>query len=112
MAAMILSCIQTVPGRGYRFTPRVAEEGDPEPHRSVAGAPIPDVTDPLADAHLPSPQSVATASSPADIGGTGFGKARLYLVVCAALIAHARYDNNVLRPLITSEDIRPTEKSS
>jgi adenylate cyclase len=33
------SCIQTVPGRGYRFTSRVVEEDGPEPGRPVAGAP-------------------------------------------------------------------------
>jgi DNA-binding winged helix-turn-helix (wHTH) protein len=27
------SCIQTVPGQGYRFTPRVMEEDGPEPDR-------------------------------------------------------------------------------
>jgi adenylate cyclase len=82
------SCIQTVPGRGYRFTARVVEEGRPEPGRPVAGALIPDGTDPLADAHRPSPES----SSPADIGGRGSGNERLYGgiigLLCAALIAH------------------------
>ena len=70
------SCIQTVPGRGYRFTPRVAAEDGP-PGRSVAGAPIPDGASPLADAHL-SPQSAPAASSPADIHGRRSGNGRLY----------------------------------
>jgi adenylate cyclase len=86
------SCIQTIPGRGYRFTPRIMEKDGPEPGRSVAGAPIPDGASLLADAHRPSPQSVPAASSPAEIGGRGSGHARLYGgvigLLCAALIAH------------------------
>jgi adenylate cyclase len=86
------SCIQTVPGRGYRFTPGVVEEDVPEPAGSVAGAPIPDGADPLADAHRPSPESVPVATSPADIRGKGSGSWRLYGSVvgffCAALIGY------------------------
>jgi DNA-binding winged helix-turn-helix (wHTH) protein len=101
------SCIQTVPGRGYRFTPRVVEEDGPEPGRSIPGAPIPDGADSLDDGHLPSPQSAPPPSSPADVGGRGFGKARLYLVVigllCAALIAHG------WQGFRTDTPTRPTE---
>jgi adenylate cyclase len=86
------SCIQTVPGRGYRFTPRAVEEDGPEPVRSIARAPIPDGADSLADSYRPSLQSVPAASSPADIGGRGSGNRRFYGGVvgffCAALIAY------------------------
>jgi adenylate cyclase len=86
------SCIQTVPGRGYRFTPRVFEEDGPQPGRYVAAAPIPVEAHSLADARRPSPESVLAASSPAEIGRRGSGNARLYGAVigflCAALIAY------------------------
>jgi adenylate cyclase len=86
------SCIQTIPGRGYRFTPRIVEEHRPEPDRSVAGAPVPDGADSFADAHCRSPQSALAATSPADIGGRGAGNGRFYGSVvgflCAALIAY------------------------
>jgi adenylate cyclase len=86
------SRIQTVPGRGYRFTPRIVEEDGPESGRSVAGAPVPDRADSLAEAHRPSPESVPAATSPADIGGRGSGNGRFYGGVvgflCAALIAY------------------------
>jgi DNA-binding winged helix-turn-helix (wHTH) protein/TolB-like protein len=94
------SCIQTVRGRGYRFTPRVVEEEGPEPGRFIAGVPIPDDADLLADARRPSPELVPAASSPelvpeasspANVGGRGSGNARLYAgaigLLCAALIA-------------------------
>jgi adenylate cyclase len=87
------SCIQTVPGRGYRFTPRVVEEDAPEPSRSVAGAPTPDGANSLADADCPSPESVPAASSPAEIGRRGSGNGLLYVggvigFLCAALITY------------------------
>jgi DNA-binding winged helix-turn-helix (wHTH) protein/TolB-like protein len=86
------SCIQTVPGRGYRFNPRVVEEDGSEPGRSIAGAPIPDGANSLANAHRPSPQSVPAASSPADIGGRRSRNRFLYGGVvgflCAAMIAY------------------------
>jgi adenylate cyclase len=102
------SCIQTVPGRGYRFTPRVAEEDGPEPGRSVVGVPIPDGADSLTGAHRPSPESVPAASSPADISGRGSGNGRLYVggvigFLCAALIAYGWQGFRADTP------IRPTE---
>jgi adenylate cyclase len=101
------SCILTVPGRGYRFTWRVVEEGGPEPGRSVAGAPTPDGADSLADARLPWPESVPAASSPADIGGRSSGNGRLYAGVsgflCAALIAYG------WQGFRTDTPTRPTE---
>jgi TolB-like protein len=84
------SCIQTVRGRGYRFTPRVVEEDGTEPGRPVAGALIPDWANSLAEAHRRSPQSVPAVSSPADIGGRGSGNGLFYGgvigLLCAALI--------------------------
>ena len=101
------SCIQTVPGRGYRFTPRVVEEDGPEPDRPDAGALIPDGADRLVDARLPAPQSASAASSPADIGGRGSGNVPLYGAVigllCAALIAYG------WQGFRTDPPTRPTE---
>jgi DNA-binding winged helix-turn-helix (wHTH) protein/TolB-like protein len=101
------SCIQTVPGQGYRFTPRVVEEDELEPGRSVAGAAIPGGVDSLADADRPSPESVPAASSPADIRGRGSGNARFYGGVigflCAALIAYG------WQGFHTNTPTRPTE---
>ncbi len=101
------SCIQTVPGRGYRFTRRVVEEDGTERGQPVAGAPISDGADFVAEAHRPSPQSVPAASSPADIGGRGSGNERLYGGVvgffCAALIAYG------WQGFRTDTPTRPTE---
>jgi adenylate cyclase len=102
------SCILTVSGRGYRFTPRVAEEDGPEPGQSVAGAPIPDGAEPLADAHRPSPESAAGASSPTDLGRRGSGNGRLYVggvigFLCAALIPYG------WQGFRTDKPTRPTE---
>jgi adenylate cyclase len=101
------SCIQTVRGRGYRFTPRVAEEVGPEPGRSVAGAPIPDEADLLADALRPSQESVPAVLSPTDIGGRRSGNVRLYGgvigLLCAALIAYG------WQGFRTDTPARPTE---
>jgi adenylate cyclase len=101
------SCIQTVRGRGYRFTPRVVEEDGPGPGRFVAGASIPDGADSFADAHPPSPESLPVASSPADIGGRGSGNGRFYGGVvgflCAALIAYG------WQGFRTDTPTRPTE---
>jgi DNA-binding winged helix-turn-helix (wHTH) protein/TolB-like protein len=101
------SCIQTAPGRGYRLTSRVAEADRPEPCRSVAGAPIPDGADSLADARPTSPESLPAASSPADIGGRGSGNGRIYGGVagflCAALIAYS------WQGFRTDKPARPTE---
>jgi adenylate cyclase len=112
------SCIQTVPGRGYRFTPRVVEEDRPEPDRPVAGARPPPFPPPhplpfpppqagegrvgetggeregaLADPHHPSPASMPAASSPTDVRGRGSGHRHLYGgvvgLLCAAVIACA-----------------------
>jgi TolB-like protein len=83
------------------------EEDGPEPGRSIAGALIPDGAASLDDAHRPSPESVPAASSPANIGGTGSGKARLYGGVigflCAALIAYGWQGFRTYMPT------RPTE---
>jgi adenylate cyclase len=100
------SCIQTVPGRGYRFTPRVGEEKGPA-GRSVAGVPIPAGADSLADARRPSPELVPAASSPPNVGARGSGNARLYAgaigFLCAALIAYG------WRGFRSDTSTRPTE---
>jgi adenylate cyclase len=81
------SCIQTVPGRGYRLTPRVVEEDGPEPRRPAAAPTSPHFPPPpveegregaLPDAHRPSPRSAPAASPRADIGGRDSGHGRLY----------------------------------
>jgi adenylate cyclase len=101
------SCIQTIPGRGYRFTPRVVEEDGPEPGRPVAGARIPDGACSLADAHRASSRSVPAAPSPADVGARGSGNGRFYGgvigLLCAALIAQG------WQGFSTDTPTRPTE---
>jgi len=87
------SCIQNVPGRGYRFTLRVVEEDRLQPGRSVADAPAAGGAGSLLDARPPSLQSVAATSPPAAIGARGSETRRLYGagvvgLLCAALIAY------------------------
>jgi DNA-binding winged helix-turn-helix (wHTH) protein len=112
------SCIQTVPGRGYRFNLRVVEDGGPEPSRSVAGTPTADGPDLLPDAHRPSPQSMSAASAPTYAGGKGPGNWRLHGGVigflCAALIAYGWQGPSVPPPhagegRVGATPTRPTE---
>jgi adenylate cyclase len=85
------SCIQTVQGRGYRFTPRIMAEEGTGLSPSIAGAPAPDGTDAVPDVRHLSPQSVPAVSSPGGVGRVS-GNRRLYRagavgLLCAAVVA-------------------------
>jgi len=88
------SLIQTVPGRGYRFTAPIVGDDPVEAGRSVTDAPAAAGAGASPDAHHPSAQSVAAVSSPAAVGGRGSGNRRLYGagavgLFCAALVGFA-----------------------
>jgi hypothetical protein len=88
------SLIQTVPGRGYRFTAPVVGDDPAEAGRTVADAPATAGAGSLPDARGPSLQSAAAASPPPAVSRTGSGRRRLYgagvvALLCAALVGFA-----------------------
>jgi DNA-binding winged helix-turn-helix (wHTH) protein len=61
------SCIQTVPGRGYRFTPQVIEPVEPDPLPPVTATRAPAAVASPSEARVQSPQQEAP-SSPHAVG--------------------------------------------
>src|SRR5262249_26227489 len=110
------SCIQTVAGRGYRFTPQVFEPVDPEPLPPVTATPKAAPVESASDAAIqlpeqPTPLSLQASGAPpvlmpdatdsaAKWAMFGVGAALVVLVVVAILSRSVSSDNQCQNGLV------------